>query len=571
MTPEILLLIIHTDNMLKSGFFASILFLLFLTICIIKTRRCIISVISVIISVIISLTSLTSMFILHYYILHDINYTYNFPYNMLPLHFFACILFLLSLTISIKKTGRQKLILKKNINTVDDIAINVTSTIPSLDEVVLLEEKALVYFKDIERALSSRFNCEIRLMACGSIPERFSVPITNDWIRDYGEIDPWNHALLSDQDFLIVPFPITASYSAQSDKIEIVQSESFTEEGYVKLRVNRCMPRSFNLKEGLLSTNTVKRAVEQCISKEPIINFLGVAGKPSLLMKVDIHGPAINVHITGKPSDVYLADFTFAIPCSEWPRISDWPSRNKMWPDHSVVATIKDLAFHFVPVNQKKDKSKLTWRYSFSLAERELSRQVSEEARNCFLYFKIISEDHLKPICKRLKTYHLKTILFHTLEVTPAEMWNEKNILNCLDYLLKELQEAFHQQRCRHFWISRINLFQDFKNRILSKLEAKIKEIRKNPIAFVGTYSLRSRASCQHFNKNEEVLSYFCLKYVSYDCILKDSIKKIRKNNSEEATAEEGNHVQASPEQAILNIDSYPVRSYGSFSQTENL
>ena len=40
---------------------------------------------------------------------------------------------------------------------------------------------------------------------------------------------------------------------------------------------------------------------------------------------------------------------------------------------------------------------------------------------------------------------------------------------------------------------------------------------------------------------------------------------------SEEAAAEGGNHVRVSTEEAPLNIDSYPVRSYGSLSQKENL
>ena len=132
-----------------------------------------------------------------------------------------------------------------------------------------------------------------------------------------------------------------------------------------------------------------------------------------------------------------MADFTFAIPCLEWPPESDWPLPNKMWPDHRVVTTIKDLGFHLVPLSQKNDKSKLTWRYSFSLAERELSKQVNEIARKCFLCVKIIGADHLKPICKKLSSYHLKTVLFRTLEVTSAEMWSEINILNCLDYLLQ--------------------------------------------------------------------------------------------------------------------------------------
>ena len=100
---------------------------------------------------------------------------------------------------------RRKFILKKSISKPDDIFENIASMIPSEDEVVLIEEKASVYLKDIEGALSSRFNCSIRFMACGSIPERFGVPLVDDWISDVGKIHD-AHALLSDNDFLVEPF-----------------------------------------------------------------------------------------------------------------------------------------------------------------------------------------------------------------------------------------------------------------------------------------------------------------------------------------------------------------------------
>ena len=181
-----------------------------------------------------------------------------------------------------------------------------------------------------------------------------------------------------------------------------------------------------------------------------------------------------------------MGDFTFAIPCFKWLPESDWPFRNKMSPDHRVVTTIMDLGFHFISKNQKNDKSKFTWQHSFSLAERELSKQVNEISRKCFLCLKIISVDNLKTICQRRSSYHLKTNLLRTLEVTSAKMWNQKNILNCLGYLLKELQKAFHQQRCMHFWISRSNLFQNFNHSRLSEIEVMVKEIWKisPPLSF---------------------------------------------------------------------------------------
>ena len=124
----------------------------------------------------------------------------------------------------------QKLKLKKNINKADDLFTNFASMIPSLDQANVLENKALTYLQGIKGALSSKFGCEIRIMACGSIPERFAVPLVQDWISDINKGPYYNHALFSDQDFLIEPCGITASYSAQSHTIEIVKSESCIEE-----------------------------------------------------------------------------------------------------------------------------------------------------------------------------------------------------------------------------------------------------------------------------------------------------------------------------------------------------
>ena len=354
----------------------------------------------------------------------------------------------------IKYIFHHNFLLKNNID-IDNkyqFFANIIPPIPTVDEIVLLEEKAIVYLKDINGVLSNRFNCAVRFIVCGSLSEAFGMPLVNDWISDIGR-KVNRHPLLTDQDFFIEPSEITASYSSQSDTIEIVQSKSFIEEGYVLLRVSRCMAEKFEIREGFLSTDKIKHSVKQCISKNldklPGVNRRGrpCVDMPIIFLKqcVYIHDPAINVHIsTFHDEIIYLADFTFAIPCLKWPPESDWPSRNRMWPDHKEVTTIKDLGFHFVPKNLKNDKSKVTSRYSFSLTERELSRQVNEVARISFLCLKIINAAHLKPICKRLNSFYLKTILFRTLEVTSAEMWSETNILNCLDYLLKELQEAFY-------------------------------------------------------------------------------------------------------------------------------
>ena len=124
---------------------------------------------------------------------------------------------------------QRKFLLKGGINKADDLITNIASVIPDIYEIIYQEHNALVYFGDIRGALSSRFSCPIRLMACGSIPKRFAAPLGIDWISGITR-RMIGHALLSDQDFLIEHSGITASYSAQSRTIEIVQSESFIEE-----------------------------------------------------------------------------------------------------------------------------------------------------------------------------------------------------------------------------------------------------------------------------------------------------------------------------------------------------
>ena len=276
-----------------------------------------------------------------------------------------------------------KFILKNGINEADDLITNIASVTPSADEVVLTNEKVLIFFKDIKETLSSGFNCEIRLIACGSIPERFAALQMIDWNIEIMNRDRVR-ALPSDQDVLIEPSKITASYLAQPDTIEIVQRESFIEEGFVMLNISKHIATRFNLEEGFLSTDTIKHSVKRCILENYEKDFLGIvyyhssSGQP---IHVQINGPAVNVCIRGLHSSVYLADFTFAIPCFEWPPESDWPSRDKKWPNQTAVTTIKSHGFHFVPKNQENDKLKLTWRYSFSLAERQLSKEVNEIAR----------------------------------------------------------------------------------------------------------------------------------------------------------------------------------------------
>ena len=239
-----------------------------------------------------------------------------------------------------------------NVNEANDIFTNILALLPGKDKVDLLEENASVYLQGIKEPLSSRFNCTISILASGSIPERFGVPFVKDWIDDIGTVNE-SLGLLSDQDFLIEPFTIIASYSFHCSTLEVVQDNSCYEEGFAKLKVSESLARRCNLKEGFLSTKVIKDSVLECLKKASLTQFPGVV-KSKVSRQVQVHGPAVTLRIsTSETFMIYLADFTFAIPCFQWPPESDWPSRNKKWPDHKVIATIKKRGFQFVPRNKK--------------------------------------------------------------------------------------------------------------------------------------------------------------------------------------------------------------------------
>ena len=123
-----------------------------------------------------------------------------------------------------------------------------------------------------------------------------------------------------------------------------------------------------------------------------------------------------------------------------------------------------------------------------------------------------------------------------------------------------------------HFWIKHINLFQNFNQRILSRLDEKVNEIRKNPFPFLFSYSTRFSPSCLPcFMKQETCCCYFELARDDKYVVLQIENSRIRNSISEEVTTEEGNPAQVlSEEEVALNIDENHVRSYGSFSQKEN-
>ena len=175
----------------------------------------------------------------------------------------------------------------------------------------------------------------------------------------------------------------------------------------------------------------------------------------ALKIQVESKGPALKIRVY--PG--FELDVTFCFYCPEWPTNSDWPSRPRYWPSMADAQRIMSLGCHVVAKSAPSDKENKSWRFSFSVAECELSKLVPDTAKKCFLALKIILKDHLQPVVPEIGSYHIKTIFLNTMEKLPVGFRADENIEICFLTLLTELHSALRTMRCPHHWFSSINLF----------------------------------------------------------------------------------------------------------------
>ena len=139
-----------------------------------------------------------------------------------------------------------------------------------------------------------------------------------------------------------------------------------------------------------------------------------------------------------------------------------------------------------MPKSQPNDKQGHTWRFSFSLAEVEISKMIPPIARQCFVTLKVIRKDFLKTKCGKLKSYHLKTIFMWVLEKTQPHEWNSENAEVVFHSLLDAVIKAVSERYCPHYWLNDINLFEDFTLRDAHKLHMFLNRVKRNPTHYIN-------------------------------------------------------------------------------------
>ena len=331
--------------------------------------------------------------------------------------------------------------------------------IPREEDLTEFKDKTLAVMNDIRTELEQLMpRTRFHFIFSGSAVERYAIP----FMLSYKPTDcACNstcqiNALNTDLDVMFCSLADKATFSGEGNILVeplVTDDAGFT--GYAKL--TSLTP---GYQGSCVSSKLIRDQAKVAVENTRVSNLPGVpccCGMSEFTPKIQLHckGPAMKINI--KP--LFEADVTLCFHCAEWPTLSDWPSRPRYWPSLADAQRMISLGCHLVAKPAPSDVDQRSWRFSFSLAEVELSKLVPDVARKCFVALKIILKDHLQPVVPEIGSYHIKTIFLNTLQKVPLGFWTEDNIEECMLTLLTELCDALLSLKCPHHWFSFINLF----------------------------------------------------------------------------------------------------------------
>ena len=192
-------------------------------------------------------------------------------------------------------------------------------------------------------------------------------------------------------------------------------------------------------------------------------------------------------------------DIVPAFKAPGWPIVAqEWIARKRQWPSQKVIDQILQEGFHLV-VKAPKNGGKLEcdFRISFANAEYLLSKELNEVQRGCYRCLKKFHRAYLSTKPKSLVSFHLKNLFLQTIEETGAEMWTQRNRVECMMKLFRNLLEALRKRNLRHFFVRSYNLFSvDYIEdpNILEPLVGICEKINENPMQFVRKLTRRQNS-----------------------------------------------------------------------------
>ncbi|XP_052226691.1 uncharacterized protein LOC127841681 isoform X3 [Dreissena polymorpha] len=188
------------------------------------------------------------------------------------------------------------------------------------------------------------------------------------------------------------------------------------------------------------------------------------------------HGPSLTIDDT--------VDMVYAFHCAKLPEDCQYIFRRPKpghWPSPALLNQLKDSGVFLVSTAHVEntahwdprqhigilkvrtfDKShELYWRLSTNSMERLLMFDLSMTQMKVYVLMKIINKEFCKPLVgDRLSTFHLKTTLMYSVEMSPQHIWKDENLIQCLKLCLTTLRRWLNVRYCPHYTTANGNLFE---------------------------------------------------------------------------------------------------------------
>ena len=197
-------------------------------------------------------------------------------------------------------------------------------------------------------------------------------------------------------------------------------------------------------------------------------------------------------HVNASPADIDT-DNVQAFHSKTLPYIAnEWIYRKRKysWPSSHVISLSKAVGYHLVPVGDyNTNLTQFQWRISFVLQECLLVRSFSYFQMQVYALMKMIKTEVLSAYKSQdtgdslITSYHIKTLMFWTIECTPKYMWCENNLILCIQICMMFLKRCVKSNFTPHYFMPQCNLFKKHVLNDLSNVIIHLSNYAKNPLS----------------------------------------------------------------------------------------
>ncbi|XP_033758231.1 LOW QUALITY PROTEIN: uncharacterized protein LOC117340581 [Pecten maximus] len=175
----------------------------------------------------------------------------------------------------------------------------------------------------------------------------------------------------------------------------------------------------------------------------------------------------------------------FGFKCDGLPNAAlEWVTRDRTtsWPSPSSIETVVQHGCLVVTTPHANSSRKdIEWQFVFNYAEELLIKSLSRAQKYCFRVFKILVDECSKNLTTKLKTVHLKSIMFYACEEISGSNWGE-NCGGCVMYLLSKLESHVSEKCLPNYFISSNNMIDHYSDEALGSIAKIVCSIRLFPI-----------------------------------------------------------------------------------------